>query len=569
MEDCMEILHISDLHIDVESGSEIAEKIIEAITSYSEENQSLSPEIMVITGDFTNKGSAIEFENAKKVIADIKSGIPSIKDCVIVPGNHDYIWENDGKDVSKDLRGVNYKNFKNNCEQDKLCNSYGKILNKDFKKRLDAFLISHAFVKESSFAVLIIGMNSDMIESIERKGQGYFDKKQHGICKDLINYYKKICEKEGKTLIIMAAFHHHVLPVSSVERDTLEDPSKFSLTLDARRTLNFFMENGVKLAIHGHQHQPSIVCWKDEMRENGEKIYVISTGSMSSDRSVLGDISKNSFMLYDINEKEVSVLCFQNSDNDQDLMRLNHIPYHLELVNPYSDVQCNVNENSVPPREIEIEKYSCKDDTSDLFYLFLNVVDCTQSREEILKLKDIPKIKICGIHHLFGRYDILLKYRASETDGDKYQKKVIQYLKSHKYMLKDAGHYFINISYENKEYKPIEAIPLLKNPDAYLKSTWNMATLTVRPLVNFNVEDFFLKLKNLIKIFNAEHNTKLDDIIRSYAIGQDQSITFELFISCYQFPMLTRFTNIIENIIRDDRIDKYTHIIYYFDERGI
>lgn len=566
----MKILHLSDLHIDSESESTIAEIITEAISSYSKQGQSLFPEVLVITGDFTNKGSPIEFENAKKVIEEIKAGIPSIKECVIVPGNHDYIWKENDKEVSKDKRGINYNNFKKSCEQDKLCNSNSKIKDNNIKQKLDSYLITHSFVKEKTFAVLIIGMNSDMIESIDRSGQGYFDKKQHSVCKNLINYYKKICKNESISLVIMAAFHHHVLPVSSVERDTLKDPSNFSLTLDARRTLDFFMENGVRIAIHGHQHQPSIVSWEDKMNEDGESIYVIATGSMAHNRNILGDVSKNNFMIYDINEKEITVFCFQNLDRDLDVMTVCHEPYHLMLKNPYLNIKCNINKNAHPPKEIVVEDYCCDNDISNLFYLFLNVVDCSQAHKAILKFSNNnSNVTICGVHHLYGKYDILLKYRAFETEGVRFSDNLQNYLQENNYMLEASIPYFINVSYENKSFKEIKNIPLIKSPEAYLSSTWNMAVLTVYLGHRLTVKKFMQKLNDSIMIFDMENNTKIGDIIRDYAIGQDQSVIFEIFISCYQFPMLTRFTNMIEEIIRDYGIDKSTHIIYYFDERCI
>ena len=96
-----------------------------------------------------------------------------------------------------------------------------------------------------------------------------------------------------------------------------------------------------------------------------------------------------------------------------------------------------------------------------------------------------------------------------------------------------------------------------------------MATILVETGSKLNPTEFLQALKSDIEIFNAKYNTKIEDIIKGYVIGQDQRILFELFISCYQFPMLTKFTSLIEEIIKKDGVDKSTHIIYHYDEREI
>lgn len=562
----MKILHLSDIHMDADDKKTFSSMVIDSVNNYCEKNPNLKPDLLLVTGDFTQKGTMSEFNHAKKEIERIKTEISSITNCLIVPGNHDYIWKDANGDVPKNQRHINYEYFKSGCESEGICKSSTEGLSNDLIKELNEYLMTHILYEEDNFAILIIGMNSDILDSSERAGQGYFSNDQHKACKNLIAYYKKYCSKKNKKIVIMAAFHHHILPVSSIERDTLDNPDKFSLTLDARRTLNFFMDNDIVLAMHGHQHQPSIVNWKDEMRNVDKGVYVVSAGSMKQEKDDLGDISKNSFMIYDINNSDVSVYCFQNKNDDWDIMELSGNPYTLMLENPYNSLKCQVKKNSIPPDGIEIINQDISKDTSNLFYLFLNVVDCDEARTEINNyLNNSDEIEVCGIHYLYGKYDILFKYRTD--DGDTFSKNLIKYLKKQKVMLDISSKYFVNVSYENENFRKIENIPLIKNPEAYLNSTWNAATLTVYLSHKLSPESFLTELNKSIDIFNKDNNTKIEDIIRNYSIGQDQSIIFELFISCYQFPMLTRFTNLIESIIRKYGIDKSTHIIYYFDER--
>lgn len=571
----MRILHISDIHVGANVSQSFAEMVIQAIKNSKKAGLDLVPDIMVATGDFTNKGLLSEFNQAKNEMMTIKKAFTSLKECIIVPGNHDYMWTEDGKPVSADKRNMGYENFRARCKTEKLCKIYPVGLPKPIKQSLDKYLITCSFNEAEDYALLIIGMNSDMLDSAERAGQGYFEQDQLNACQKLIEYYQTKCAAKGIELISMAAFHHHILPVASVERDTLAKSDKFSLTLDARRTLDFFMESNVQLAIHGHQHQPSVVRWKDEMKGAGEGVYVVSAGSMTQNKVDLGDVSRNSFMVYDINKTDVKVYCFQNKESNWDVMEVAHEPYILSLTSPDNGCSlaslCDVRKNANPPKEIIMAKFSPECDTSDLFYLFLSVLDCGTAHNAILEyttgIYNDSEIEICGIHHLYGKYDLLLKYRTKE--GDLYQRKLRDYLKEKRLTTPDAGFYFMNVSYENKNFKEVTQIPLLKSPEAYLNSTWNMATLTVYLGQRMSTTNFFERLNNAITNFNRTQNTKIEDIIRHYAIGQDQSIIFELFISCYQFPMLTRFTNLIEDIIRDLGIDKSTHIIYHFDERHI
>lgn len=571
----MRILHISDIHAGADVNKSFAEMVIQAINSSKQAGLDLAPDIMVITGDFTNKGLLSEFNQARKEMLAIKRAFVSLKDCVIVPGNHDYLWTEDGKPVPADKRNMGYENFRSRCKSEKLCRLYPVGLPQQIKKPLEKYLISCSYVESEDYALLIIGMNSDMLDSAERAGQGYFEQEQLNACQKLIEHYRLKCAAKNVELITTAAFHHHILPVASVERDTLARPDKFSLTLDARRILDFFMESNVQLAVHGHQHQPSVVHWKDEMKGGGNGVYVVSAGSMTQNKVDLGDVSRNSFMIYDINKTNTKVYCFQNKESDWDVMEVAHKPYILSFTSPENDCSlaslCDVRKNANPPKEIIMEKFSPECDISDLFYLFLSVLDCEMAHGAILKyttsIYNDSEIEICGIHHLYGKYDLLLKYRTKE--GDLYQRKLREYLKENRLATPDAGFYFMNVSYENKSFKEVKQIPLLKSPEAYLNSTWNIATLTVYLGQRMSTNAFFDKLISAIENFNMRQNTKIEDIIRDYAIGQDQSVIFELFISCYQFPMLTRFTNLIEDIIRDLGIDKSTHIIYHFDERHI
>lgn len=468
-------------------------------------------------------------------------------------------------DLGENQRKVNYKNFIDITIKNPI-----RLSKRELQKKLDKYMIQHYIerITDSERYFLLIGMNSMLIDSQERSGQGYFSKVQLNILKQLIDYYKK-----DKELVIMVAFHHHVIPVSYVERETLANSDKFSLTLDARRVLDFLLENDIMFAVHGHQHQPSIITWKDDVKYADREIHIISNGSVSATKEQLGDFAKNCFMLYHIEKNELSVRYFANKAEDQDtFIEDKEFECRFAVVNKES--KCNINVNSVEPDGLELKEYNVNKDTSNLFYLYLNVIDCLESTIAIDRFtkeynsNNSDKITICGLHHLYGKFDILVKYRDNAA-SDIYYKRLLQYLWENKLVVKNSGNYFMNVSYERIYANKEERIPFLNNIDAYLNSTWNVATLRVETGKKLAPDLFLAELVIKIGDFNQKNNTKMEDIIRNYVIGQDQSIIFELFISCYQFPMLSRFTSLIEEIIKEYAVDKSTHIIYYYDEREL
>ena len=176
--------------------------------------------------------------------------------------------------------------------------------NLDLAQRMEDHCISHMYKEDKGFRILLIGMNSMKIDSKERPGIGYFDTKQLQLVSDVVKYYR---EKSNAPMYSFVAFHHHLLPVSFTEMDTLADKDKYSLTLDARRAIDCFLQSGVQFALHGHQHQPSMVTYSDDTGEyNNRKLHIISCGCLA-DKGRFNDSGRRSFLLYDISEGRVEL----------------------------------------------------------------------------------------------------------------------------------------------------------------------------------------------------------------------------------------------------------------------
>lgn len=314
----MKILHLSDFHIRKENRfeyDELCKNINDAIGKANKKyDLDLNPNIVLVTGDFTETGNADEYKWFKEGFSKLLqlSCFSNVEYVLLVPGNHDFSWS------LEETRADNYVNM---CKE--LEKGLSVVADEDLQRVANDNLIKHIYIKSDNKGLLLIGMNTMKIDSPKKPGLGYFSKEQLRIVADIISEYKK---KEISKTQIFVAFHHHLLPVAVVERDTLDDTHKYSITLDARRALNTFLENNVEFAVHGHQHQPSMVTWKDDEREEENVVHVIAAGCLAG-KAYAGEGARNSFMLYSVNDNDVAVYKAQTTNNDSDEYEWDKVTY--------------------------------------------------------------------------------------------------------------------------------------------------------------------------------------------------------------------------------------------------
>lgn len=314
----MNILHLSDFHIRKENREEYGElckNINDAIEKANNTYKiALYPEIILVTGDFTETGNQDEYKWFKDGFLNMLklSCFKDVKHVLLVPGNHDFSWD------VVDTRPENYKNV---CT--KLEKGISKVEDSNLQKEADNNLIKHIYIHGEEKNLLIIGMNSMKVDSPEKPGLGYFSKDQLRIVSRIISNYKK---DEATKIQTFVAFHHHILPVAVLERETKEDIKKYSITLDARRALNIFLDNNIEFAVHGHQHQPSMVTWKDDERSDERVVHVIAAGCLAG-KNYAGEGARNSFMLYSVSNANVVVYKAQTTNSDSDEYEWEKVEY--------------------------------------------------------------------------------------------------------------------------------------------------------------------------------------------------------------------------------------------------
>jgi 3',5'-cyclic AMP phosphodiesterase CpdA len=93
------LIHISDLHFGTEIP-EIVAAMREAVPAHR-------PDLVVVSGDLTQRASAIEYQKAREFLQDLHSP------WIAVPGNHDIPFYDVARrffSLSKDIRRTSIKN---------------------------------------------------------------------------------------------------------------------------------------------------------------------------------------------------------------------------------------------------------------------------------------------------------------------------------------------------------------------------------------------------------------------------------------------------------------------------
>ena len=182
------IAHISDIHF----GSVDYDTIKPLITAVRE----VTPDLVVISGDLTQRARKDEFVKARDFLAQLPA--PQI----VVPGNHDS------------------RHLGNRCFEELIKERYGILQVKD-----------HGFK--------IIGLDS----SEPDLDYGKVGRSQQIFMEDAM----KTASKQGLFKII--ALHHHIIPVPRTGRDR-------NVLSDAGDILMSLIENHADLVLSGHKHVP-------------------------------------------------------------------------------------------------------------------------------------------------------------------------------------------------------------------------------------------------------------------------------------------------------------------------
>ncbi len=270
------------------------------------------PDIVVVSGDLTERGDFQEFNQALSFLKGLEKALKlDRKRFIVVPGNHDVRWskQDAGADVGSD-KMTEYRGFyellykQRPIEQSPLC----RVQYYEFKDKPN---------------VALIGFDSCVIENGETAGIGYVGVTQ------LNNALAKLKSMTANNTECMkiAVLHHHLIPVASLEKLPTEKKS-FSLVADATKVLMRLQEEGFALILHGHQHQPFCAELRFPLaRTHGQKpMAIIGMGSAGIRPSpdLVGGARNNHYGILEISKAlpdvpaEIHVSWYQAEGNDPD-----------------------------------------------------------------------------------------------------------------------------------------------------------------------------------------------------------------------------------------------------------
>ena len=186
------IAQISDLHVG--SINFVDELLVNAINDLNE----IHPDVTIVTGDITDNGYFLEYEEAVTFLDQIKSPI------LVVPGNHDA------------------RHVGDECFEELIKNRYG-------------------ILKDKKHGLKVIGLDS----SEPDLDYGRVGRPQENWMK------KELKNADEEHLYKIIALHHHIIPVPKTGRER-------NVLSDAGDILQTLMKGNADLVLSGHKHMPHV-----------------------------------------------------------------------------------------------------------------------------------------------------------------------------------------------------------------------------------------------------------------------------------------------------------------------
>jgi len=186
------IAQISDLHVG--SINFVDELLVNAIDDLNE----IHPDVTIVTGDITDNGYFLEYEEAVTFLDQIKSPI------LVVPGNHDA------------------RHVGDECFEELIKNRYG-------------------ILKDKKHGLKVIGLDS----SEPDLDYGRVGRSQENWMK------KELKNADEEHLYKIIALHHHIIPVPKTGRER-------NVLSDAGDILQTLMKGNADLVLSGHKHMPHV-----------------------------------------------------------------------------------------------------------------------------------------------------------------------------------------------------------------------------------------------------------------------------------------------------------------------
>lgn len=249
----MKILHVSDLHFGKPYHPEVGEALLRIAPS-------LDPDLIVASGDFTQRAKVVEYQEARAFLDRLPT-----KPLVVVPGNHDVplyrVWER----LTRPM------------------NNYREYISRDLNPTYDL---------DGTF---VVGLDTTSPRVTISRGR---------ITTDQVSYaLDQFAQADPDDLKILVVHHHFV-----DAPDALRDRGM----LGGEKAMARFIEAGVDLILGGHLHRAyignSLDFFFEGPRDRG--VILVQSGTTTSRRGRGREKEKNSFNLLDVHEEWLEVTHF-------------------------------------------------------------------------------------------------------------------------------------------------------------------------------------------------------------------------------------------------------------------
>lgn len=252
------VLHASDLHFGKPFDAEVAGVLRETI-------QAFSPDVLVFSGDFTQRAKIREFQEAR----DFLKSLPDLP-TVVTPGNHDVPLYRVGERLLAPRR--------------------------NYLAHISSALDSTTRVRGATFVSL------DSTAPRRAIVNGHLHDRQLRFAAEA---FGRAPDGDARVVVL----HHHLAPAPDFESD--------QVLSGYQRVLRAFEAMGVDLILGGHLHRAYVADSRDAWPggANGRRMIIAHSGTTTSTRGRARERNKNSFNLIGIAEGEIEITHFQFNGN--------------------------------------------------------------------------------------------------------------------------------------------------------------------------------------------------------------------------------------------------------------
>jgi hypothetical protein len=224
-------------------------------------------------------------------------------------------------------------------------------------------------------------------------------------------------------------------------------------------------------------------------------------------------------------------------------------------------------------RTVEVQS----SDQSDLFLLFMNVVDCKQTRDLVKGYvgQSAQPVEMDSMYDLYGRYDSVIKFRCPTAEtGRKFKEELTRQLgragRGGQIREGRLPRYFDvwKEAYSLDEFlgRSAPASRRLEVPLAtgdYEVTGRMKAFIVIERCEGSSAEEIVGELRDVVRSHDSARSVKgIEDIIQAvYSDGQS-NVILEVEMRCSQVHLLNRLSECIERVIDPKGADKLTHIAY-------